>query len=153
MNKLFIALAIAAVAVSTARAALDDTQQQIEKRYGQPVKEATTVPPATYAAYYKQGEVTIFVAYIGGRAQYIKYSGKLETGDIEAILKANQAGAQSWVKFSDRKGLLKPRMGQASSCWFCPGKSAEAHKGSGPKRTTFIEFATDTWLKAKAASF
>lgn len=150
MKRLLIALAVMA-ALSAAHAALDDTQQQIERRFGKPVKELHAVPPATSTALYEQGDVKIHISYMNGRAQYIKYVGKIETSDMDAILKANQVGSQPWVKFANKKGAPKPRIGTAASS-YTNSMGAEAHTGS-IKKNKFVEFATDAWLKAKAASY
>lgn len=157
MKKITIIMLGVVMGLSVARAALDETQSQIEQRYGAPANVEQNIHPATFVATYKRSGVTIYVAFINGRAHYKKYSG-FQDADLESILKANQLGAANWVRVdksgnSNKAQPSKFRLGGSGSYWMLPGVGAEAHKWTTKKNVNHIEFATDQWLKARASGF
>jgi hypothetical protein len=170
MKNITIIIACAVASMSVSHAALDETIQQIQQRYGLPTNvEASPPAPANYAASYQRGDVKIYVTFIGGRSQYKKYSG-FEYEDIEKILKANEMGMRTWIEVESPTSEVKKkssttsarlRMSGAESAyrnyrgryWILPGQAAEAHLRGNRSDGYTLEIATDQWLKAKSSGF
>lgn len=171
MNKNSIVILSAVMGLSMAHAALDETQQQIEQRYGAPTKVETATRPATSAATYESSGVKIYVAYIGGRVAYKKYTG-FDSTDVENILKANVMGTRTWIEVETSTSDVKRKRSTTSTrlrmmasttsasqskrstrYWILQGQAAEATLRGSKSDGYTLEFATDQWLKAKSSGF
>jgi hypothetical protein len=101
--------------VITAQARLDETIQEIETRYGKPLKGVNAESPATVAGVYEKNGFRITVGFYQNRAYYEKFqkvdpkkaNSFLEISDTErsALLKANCKGC-NWVGNVLEKRLL-----------------------------------------------
>jgi len=80
---------------ATALARIGETEQQIEARYGQPIKivSASELPAPGVTKIYESAGIKILVTFLDGTSASEDYSkaspGQLERSEIETILAAN----------------------------------------------------------------
>jgi hypothetical protein len=90
---------ITALLIATsAFARIGETEQQIEARYGKPIKLIGGVPPGLEGIKrYQSAGLDIYVNFISGLSEeeyYSKQYGKIERAEVDAILQANSQGKE-----------------------------------------------------------
>jgi len=101
MRNFVLLLALVGIAAAPLHARLGETEEQIAKRYGEPVKkESDNLKEGAFKAFYEAHTYSIEVTFIDGLSalEYFKrdYEPKLTEEEITSLLQAN-CGSSKWV--------------------------------------------------------